>query len=213
MPYDNAVSVQANAIRITKLQADGTKQLGASAAYTSSNFTALTISPVMEAGQEIIQKRADGTVGFYMKMPDTLKSVNVSLAIYDPNPDLTAMLAGGDVLAGSKGYAAPQIGVDSTPNGVSIEAWSKAAVGSKQAAIDPYWHWVIPIAWMRQTGDRVLGEGLTGTEFSGWGTENPNFTSPATPVYPVAATRAYQYFRTTSLPTIPAGGAGYTTSA
>lgn len=209
MAYDNAGMIAGSALRITKLTSTGAKSVGPSGSYVTSNFTALTISPQIEAGQEIIQKRADGTVGFYYKVPDTLKSVNIALAIYDPNPDLTAMLSGGTVLGGSTGYAAPAIGEDSTPNGVSIELWQKAIVGSKLAAVDPYWHWVVPIAWVRQTGDRVLGEGLTGTEFSGWGSENPNFVSPSAPLFPFAATKAYQFARTTALPTIPTGGSGY----
>lgn len=213
MAYDNASSISGTVLRITQLNADGTKVIGPSASYVTKGFIHLTITPEYEAGQELVQKAADGSVAIYYKIPDTLKTVKISLAINNPDPEATAMLTGGDILGASQGWAIAPVGDDPMPNGVALEVWSKAIVGGKPAVVNPYWHWLVPYANLRQTGDRVIQEGIVATDFTGWGVGNSAFVSPGTPLWAYTTDRAYAYARTASLPVLPTGGRGYAASS
>jgi hypothetical protein len=212
MAYDGAASISGEVIRVTRLNADGTPSIGASASYVTKAFISVKITPQMEAGIDITQKAANGSIGISYKVPDTLKRVNVDIAVYNPDPELTEMLQGGTILGASKGYAAPKFGEVSNPNGVAIEVWAKAVLNGRQAGVDPYWRWLVPFVILRNTGDRVIQEGVLGTSFTGWGQGNASFgTGPtsATPIWPWVTDRAYQYARETTLPTIPTSGSGY----
>ena len=212
MTYDGAASISGEVIRVTRLNANGTAAIGPSASYVTKAFISVKITPQMEAGIDITQKAANGSIGIAYKVPDSLKRVNVDVAIYNPDPLLTEMMQGGTILGNSKGYAAPMFGEVSNPTGVAIEVWSKAILNGRPAAIDPYWRWLIPFVIMRNTGDRMIQEGVLGTSFTGWGQGNAGFgTGPtsATPIWPWMSDRAYAYARDASIPTIPVGGAGY----
>jgi hypothetical protein len=204
MAQDNAGSVNGVVIRVTSLNADGTKAVGASASYVTKAFIQFTITPEIEAGTDITQKGADGQPCVTYKTADTLKRVNLSVALCDPDPEFTEKISGGSLLTAagnSKGWAAPLVGVDPTPNGVAVEVWSRAVKGGKSAGTEPYWHWLVPYAVFRQTGDRVIQEGLLATEFTGWGTGNSAFVSPAAPTWPYVTDRPYAYARSATIPT------------
>lgn len=203
MAQDNAGSVNGVVIRVTSLNPDGTKAIGPSASYVTKAFIQFTITPEIEAGTDVVQKGADGQSCVTYKTADTLKRVNLSVALCDPDPEFTAIISGGTLLSAAgntKGWAAPLTGIDPTPNGVAIEVWSRAVLNGKNASIEPYWHWLVPFAVMRQTGDRVIQEGLLATEFSGWGTGNAPFVSPAAPLWPYVTDRAYAMARSASIP-------------
>lgn len=211
MAYDKAASISGSVIRITKLTASGTTAVGASASFVTKAFISVKITPEYEAGIDITQKIADGTIGHAFKTNPTLKRVNITLGVENPDPELTELISGGIIMPGSQGYGAPLIGEDATPNGVSLEIWSRAILNGRPAAVNPYWHWLLPQAYMQATGDRTIAEGILLTEFTGWGTGNASFGtgSTNTPVWPWVSDRAYAYARTATIPTIPAGGSGY----
>lgn len=216
MAYENAASIAGVGLRVTLLNADGSKQVGPSASYVTSQFIDLGITPEYEAGGEFVQKGADGSAAISFKAPDTLKRVNVTLSLVDPNPELTQMLSGGVLLstAGvSLGYNAPQIGQVATPNGVAIEVWAKAIVNGRLAAVNPYWQWILPYVQVTATGERKVADGILATTFTGWGLGNSLFQSPATPQWPFATDRPYGYARVASLPAFPGNGWGYAASA
>lgn len=211
MSQDNAGSVNGVVIRVTSLNADGTKLVGASASYVTKAFVQFSITPEIESGTDVVQKGADGQSCVTYKTADTLKRVNLKVALCDPDPEFTAIISGGTLLSATgatMGWAAPMTGVDPTPNGVAIEVWSRAIQNGKNATTNPYWHWIVPFAVMRQTGDRVIQEGLLATEFSGWGTGNAPFVSPAAPLWPYVTDRAYAYARSATVPT----GSGFVAS-
>lgn len=205
---DYASSIQGAAIRVTRLAADGSLASGASASYVmQSSFTRLSFTPEFEEGEDITEKGANGEVCVSFKTNDTLKRITLEVAICDPDPQFTELLAGGTLLAGGGGvvgYQAPQSGVDANPNGSSVEVWSKAISGGRQAAVNPYWHWVFPYVQMRPTGERVIENGLLANTFSGWGVGNAQFqdgaTTHGTNAWPFTTVSAYQYARTTNYP-------------
>lgn len=202
---ENASSVAGAAIRVTRLNPDGTLAVGEKASYVTKSFISLGFTPEYETGDEFTTKAANGTVCASWKAPDTLKRVTLSIAICDPNPELTELMSGGTLLTnvtdGTVGYKAPLVGVDATPNGVAIEVWSIANVGGRQASKNPYWHWIFPYAQMKQSGERVIQNDLLATSFEGWGVGNTGFGGgPAAPKWAFGTDSPMAYARTSTIP-------------
>jgi hypothetical protein len=138
----------------------------------------------------------------------------MELAICEPDPELSALISGGLLLRKnlgtvadpnnkSIGWAAPGVGDDPAGNGVSIEAWSHAVKDGKRTAVLPYFYWVFPYVKMRQSGDRVIENGLMANTFEGYGLGNANFKSGIDGrwEFPVATERPYAYARSDWAPT------------
>ena len=190
---DHAGSVRGVALRVTRLSADGSPAVGSSCdAVMTGGFINVTFTPASSTGDEIEVKNAAGEVCVYFKMPDTLKNVAVKLELCDPDPVVTEMLVGGDVLTdtfggslappstqagqtAAVGYAAESIGVQGSPYGVAIEVWAQAVVNGKAAPQQPYWHYVFPYQQFALDGDRVVENGALATVFTGVGGGNAAF--------------------------------------
>jgi len=211
---DYAASIQGVSIRVTRLDSYGNLMTGAGDSYTTSAFMRISFTPEYEEGDEITEKGANGIVCVTFKAPDTLKRITMELAICEPDPELSALLSGGLLLRKnvgtaqdpnhkSIGWAAPGVGDDPAGNGVAIEAWSHAVKDGKRGGVLPYFHWVFPFVKMRQSGDRVIENGLLANTFEGYGLGNPNFLSGIDGrwEFPIAAERPYAYARTTWAPT------------
>jgi hypothetical protein len=211
---DYAASVQGVAIRVTRLDAAGNLLTEPGDSYTTSAFLRVSFTPEYEEGDEIVEKSADGTVCVSYKAPDTLKRITMELAICEPDPELTALLSGGLLLRKnfgtyaspdnqSIGWAAPAVGDDPAGNGVAIEVWSFAVKDGKRASTRPYFYWVFPYVKLRQSGDRVIENGLLANTFEGYGLGNENFDNGPDGrwEYPVAAERPYSYARGSWAPT------------
>ncbi len=286
---DYAASVQGAAIRVTRLSSSGALLTGDLDSYTTSAFIRMSFTPEYEDGEEITEKAANGTVCVSYKAPDVLKRVTMELAICEPDPELTALLAGGVLLsrdqstsgslaitsasisAGvctvslasteglavgdnvtitgltpgtsgtlngvqriaaltantsftfsttatgtvttssptvtlrddtSVGWAAPLIGDDPAGNGVAIECWSHAVASGKRTSTNPYFHWIFPYARLRQSGDRVIENGLLANTFEGYGIGNSLFgVGPdGRWEFPDVTDRPYAYARGTYSP-------------
>jgi hypothetical protein len=211
---DYAASVQGVAIRVTRLDASGNLLTQPGDSYTTSAFLRASFTPEYEEGDEVVEKSANGTVCVSYKAPDTLKRITMELAICEPDPELTALLAGGLLLRKntgtynspdrlSVGWAAPAVGDDPAGNGVAVEVWSFAVKGGKRATTRPYFHWVFPYVKLRQSGDRVIENGLLANTFEGYGLGNEFFDMGPDGrwEFPVAAERPYSYARDTWAPT------------
>ena len=293
-----AASVQGAAIRVTRLDSAGNLLNGALDSYTTSAFLRMSFTPEYEDGEEITEKAADGTVCVSYKAPDRLKRATMELAICEPDPELTALLAGGvllsrneNTLAGtagatpsplsitsasitgsvctvllasttgltvgdnvtiaglspasgtvngvqritgvtantsftfattatgtvsastptvtkrldrSVGWAAPLIGDDPAGNGVAIEVWSYAVADGKRVAGNPYFHWIFPYCRLRQSGDRVIENGLLANTFEGYGIGNSAFGTgiDTTWEWPEVTDRPYAYARSPWSPSL-----------
>lgn len=210
MAQDYASSIAGAAIRVTRLNSDGSLVTGASASYIMSAFISVSFTPEYEEGEEFTQKTASGGVCVSYKENDTLKRVALEVAVCNPDPEFTELVAGGTILSTSGntlGYASPLAGVDANPNGVALEVWSKAIQNGKSATVNPFFKWVFPYASLRPSGDRVIEQGIMGNTFEGFGLGNAAFgTGPAGDwVYPSAS--PYAYARVASAPS----GSGYLT--
>jgi hypothetical protein len=208
-----AASIQGVSIRVTRLDANGNLLKGPGDSYVTSAFMRVSFTPEYEEGDEITEKNANGVVAVTYKSPDTLKRITMELAICEPDPELTSLLSGGLLLRKnigtfaspdnkSIGWAAPGVGDDPAGYGVAIETWSHAIKDGKKDAKLPYFYWVFPYVKLRQSGDRVIENGLLANTFSGYGLGNVNFASGIDGrwEYPVAAERPYAYARATWAP-------------
>jgi hypothetical protein len=211
---DYAASIQGVSIRVTRLDANGNLLNGAGDSYTTTAFMRVSFTPEYEEGDEITEKSANGSVCVTYKSPDTLKRITMELAICEPDPELTNLISGGLLLRKnlgtfaspnrkSVGWAAPAVGDDPAGNGVSVEVWSLAIKDGKKSSTLPYFHWVFPYAKLRQSGDRVIENGMLATTFEGYGLGNINFGDGIDDrwEFPVAAERPYSYARTYWAPT------------
>jgi len=220
---DYAASVQGVAIRVTRLDPSGNLLEGPMDSYTTSSFIRVSFTPEYEEGDEITEKRADGTVCISFKAPDTLKRVTMEIAICDPDPEFTALVAGGilltrqgtpgdDSTSQSAGWASSQVGEDPSRDGVAVEVWSYAVQNGRKAGTNPYYQWIFPYVKVRQSGDRVIENGLLANTFEGFGLGNINFgTGPGEAwEWPSATDRPYLFAR---VPWAPLGLNGFYTWA
>lgn len=210
---DYAASIQGVSIRVTRLDAAGVPMNGPGDSYTTSAFMRVSFTPEYEEGDEITEKGANGTVCVVYKSPDTLKRITMELAICEPDPELTNLVSGGLLLRKntgtfaapdrkSIGWAAPAIGDDPAGNGVSIETWSLAIKDGKRSSKLPFFHWIFPYVKLRQSGDRVIENGLLANTFEGYGLGNIEFGSGQDDrwEFPIAAERPYAYSRASWAP-------------
>lgn len=206
MAHDNAASVTGSHIRLTRLTSDGSLAVGPSGSYVTKAFISFSLTPEYEEGDELTQKNASGQTCVAFKAADTLKRVNLSVALCDPDPEFTEMISGGTLLTKdgkSVGWASPKVGEDPTGNGVAIEVWSNAVVAGKFASEGRYYHWIFPYSRMRESGERVIQNDILATEFEGYSVGNDKFgTGPAEPKWGFAAETSspYSYARTDTAP-------------
>jgi hypothetical protein len=211
---DYAASIQGVSIRVTRLDASGNLMTNPGDSYTTSAFMRLSFTPEYEEGDEIVEKSANGVICVSYKAPDTLKRVTLEVAICEPDPELSQLMSGGLLLRKnlgsfaapdrkSIGWASPAVGDDPAGNGVAIECWSFAVKDGKRAATLPYFHWVFPFCRLRQSGDRVIENGMMASTFEGYALGNTNFSNGLDDrwEYPVATERPYSYARASWAPT------------
>lgn len=201
--------LQACAMRVARLEADGVPLPGPKNLYVSNGLVELTFTEELEKGIDITQTNACGDICATFRGPDLLKRVILNMHLCPYDPELFELLRGGSVLTSgqAEGYAAPAVGVDPAPNGVSIEIWCKRYLNGSPDSTWPYERFVFPrTKWA--FGQRKMDNGFQIAVLDGYGTENPNwFNGPAND-WPVASNKCYQ-----SLPTatLPASSVGYQT--
>lgn len=211
---DYAASIQGVSIRVTRLDADGSLGTDPGDSYTTSAFMRISFTPEYEEGDEIVEKSANGTVCVSYKAPDTMKRVTMELAICEPDPELTQLMSGGLLLRKnlgtfaspdrkSIGWASPAVGDDPSGYGVAIECWSFAVKDGKRASTLPYFHWVFPYCRLRQSGDRVIENGMLASTFEGYSLGNVSFNNGLDDrwEFPTATERPYSYARASWAPT------------
>lgn len=206
-------SIQGVALRVTRLDVVGNLLNGPGDSYTTHAFMRVSFTPEYEEGDEITEKSANGAVCVSYKSPDTLKRITMEVAICEPDPELTSLMSGGLLLRKnigtfasanhqSVGWAAPAVGDDPSGNGVAIETWSRAIIDGKPSATLPFYHWIFPYAKLRQSGDRVIENGLLANTFEGYGLGNSLFADGPDGrwEWPEASSRPYAFGKTAWAP-------------
>jgi hypothetical protein len=209
MAQSYQASVQGAALRVTRLLSTGATATGASASYVMNKFVRVSFTPEYEEGEEFTEKTADGSVCVTFKAPDTLKRVNLEVAICEPDVEFTELVSGGILLADggvNVGYAAAETGTDPTPNGNALEVWSYAVANGTR---EGFFRWLFPYVQLRPTGERVIENGLLANTFEGWGLGNADFGDGPQNDWPYTSERAWAYIKTDIAPT---GINGYQTA-
>jgi hypothetical protein len=214
-PTDHATSVRGYAMRVSALSVSGTPLTGTSGSvWVTNQFLQVTFTPENEAGEDIANKAADGSLCQILKTPDILKYYNVHIEICNPEPELAVLLAGGatftnpgsSAVTGFQSLQAGQLTTSGIGFGVGIEVWSAAYVNGKPASVNPYWVHAFPLCTLTLTGDRTIENGFIATVFEGFCFGNPNFApGGGTPTLPIPTDRPYQVDRVPTLPTITNG--------
>lgn len=212
MANDGAATLYAAAIRVARLDANGFTPAGPSNLYVTNTVVSMSVAPEYEEGDEVTQKDGRGLVCLAVKQPDTLKRLTVNLQVCSFDPELTEILSGGAILASTGGtpstigYAYEAIGVDPTPNGVSIELWTQRLVNSAPVG---FAHWVFPRVYLRKT-ERAFSTDLTENSFEGFAIENPNWGNGPTNDWTASSARSAQWVQEATAPT---GQVGYQPTA
>lgn len=135
---------------------------------------------------------ADGNVPQIAATPTGLTGGTVTIATSTPGASAETI-----------GYAAPEVGTDPVPNGVSIEAWSRQVIGNEPVG---YWHWVIPRAYMR-TNDAIALSGTDPTlaDLAGFGLENSSWGDGPVGDWAFTSDRVLQYAQVSALPVFTPG--------
>lgn len=205
-----SVQIQACAMRATRLALDGSPVPGADSAVTVSSLVEFTFTPEYEEGEEILLKNACGDICVNYKETDKLKRVTFDFNICNVDPFVMELMAGGTLIevSGEHGYAAPAIGEDPTPNGVSLELWAKR-IDSSGGLISgaAYARWLFPRIYVRH-GAKTFGTAPQVTQFTGFGIENDEWLDGPEDdwPYPGAPSHlAWQWIPVNTLPTITSG--------
>lgn len=128
---DVAASIQACAMRVSRLATDGSTPAGATNMIVTDQLTKLDLKVVEEDGEEFTVKNACGAIAYSYKDADRLKRLDGDLTTTNPDPELAEMITAGSLITSGGmtiGYSAPAIGA-AAPVGVCLELWSKAWVG------------------------------------------------------------------------------------
>jgi hypothetical protein len=202
-------SVQGAALRVTRLLSTGATASGASASYVMNKFVRVSFTPEYEEGDEFTEKTADGSVCVTYKSADTLKRVNLEVAICEPDVEFTELIAGGVLLSSggtNVGYASAEIGTDANPYGSALEVWSYGVTNGTRSG---YFRWLFPYVQLRPTGERVIENGLLANTFEGYGVGNAAFGDGPQNDWAYTSDRAWAYVKTNTAPT---GLNGYQTA-
>lgn len=203
MAYNGAGSLFALGMRFTKLAANGAPLLGAENAYQTDALVQMQFGLEYEEGEEIIQRNGAGRICLTYKAPDSLKrAVIAGLQFCTPDPNVLEFLIGGEVIEDGSGnqigYRAPEVGSEPTPDGVSIELWTRAIL---DGAFSGYFRWVFPRVYLRPTTEWTAGasDALV-PEFEGWGSQNTNWGDGPTNDWDYESDRVWQYVQTDDFP-------------
>lgn len=202
--------VQACAIRVARLEANGVPDPGAMNLYTAKVIE-LTMTPATQAGEAIRVIDGCGEPIVDYKEPDTVSRYGIELMISNPDVELTELLVGGLVETSGihRGYGAPDLNTAPNENGVSIELWAKNIQDGIQDPEKPWNWWVWPrVRGLRWGPRRFFNGALENAFVGGEAIENQHWHNGPLNNWPISSDRAFHYISTT---TIPAVNCGYQT--
>lgn len=178
MAEDCAGSLQVCAMRLARLDDDGTPLVGPDNMIVTNDFSTFSYSFVMSEGEDFEQKNACGGISVAHKVNDAFKRLTLGVTFTKKQPEIHQFLFGGELITDVGGdvigYIPPATGENPNPNGVSMELWTKAIVDGVPAADLPYWWWPWPrTKWV--PADRAMGNEIHTAPFTGFSEQNPNW--------------------------------------
>jgi hypothetical protein len=202
---DGAASIHCVAMRVAQLDASGAPTAGLKQ-YVSDSLTRIDFNADIEAGPEISDRNAAGVLVVTWKIMDVIKRLVMTVELVTPDPELEVILSGGVVYTGT-GSPAPVIGmqyppvnVEAVPNGVGIEAWTRAVVNGHQPVDLPWMRWIFPKVRLRKS-NRTADVNRMATVLEGFGDENAQFGAGPAGDITHDVSRVTQWYRDTAFPT------------
>jgi hypothetical protein len=212
-------SVFALGMRVVVLGSNGAPVIGATGAYATDNLVKLDFTMRYREGENKERTNGSGRACLFYEAPSTVQDIEVNaLELCNPDAELEQLLAGGEVLLDDDddpvGYAAPEVGVDPSGNGIGVELWSNAVHDEGVDDDYPYIRWLFPRLRVRATETRSIGPDPMAAAFAGSGRQNANYGNGPFNDWPYVSSRVYQWYRTDTLPdlsdngfvTVPADG-------
>ena len=186
LPQKCLTPVKACALRVTRLESDGTAAPGPNNSYVSNKFTEIGVTTELREGAE--QELLDGCgcpiVEF--KEDDSFKRWTFTVSVGALEFGLLEMMLGTSLILDNSTIPVP-IGMQFvTPAAcgvnrpqVALEAWSRAIAYDESDPDLPYFHWVWPgVKFAPAPGDLTLGADVAATELAGTGVQNSRFGDP-----------------------------------
>lgn len=210
-PVRKSGSVYALGMRVTRLAPlTGVPLVGADNCYVTDNLVKLDFTVEYRDGTEVERLNGQGKACLYYATPKTVKRLVVdSLELCYPDEELEEFLGGGDVLVDETGraigLAAPEVGADPVPNGVSIELWSSAITDDGIDSELPYRWWVLPREFLSPSGVSVSADPMAAA-FTGYGNQNPGWGTGPMNDWTHESGRVIQRIRTATMPDLSANG-------
>lgn len=200
-----ASSVQGVALRVTRLNADGTPGSGDNASYILNRLVTVSYTPEYSGGQTIDQQLANGEFSTNYQTPDVFQRITVAMQIADPDPEFSEIAAGGTIFTDGVteeaiGWSPEDTGEIAVPNGVALEVWSLAIEGNRRALTNPYFLYLFPRVYLHASADKTFENSVLNWSFEGFGDSNPNFGAGAGD-WQWTSDRPYQHARVASAPT------------
>jgi hypothetical protein len=212
-------SVQGVALRVTRLNLDGTAVYDTGTPsvpdniYTTNRFVTVTFTPVYDGANTIQQQTANGNFSVTYQTSDIFQRIEVSIQIAGPDPEFNEIAMGGTILRDDEdrpvGWAPTATGEVDQPNGVALEVWSLAITGGRPDIARPYYHWMFPRLFLHPSDDSTLENDVLAWNATGWGNSNPDFATSAQEGWEWSTDRPYQYARVEAV-SVPLGVNGYT---
>lgn len=201
--------LNAVALRVARLAADGTTPAGASNMYVTNGLVRVTFALDYDEIPEVLKRDGQGRVCLYEPATKAIKGCTLSsVEVCDPDDiELTELLSGGVLLEDEDedtvGYAAPGVGDTLQANGISLEVWTRRK-GTDQSAF-PYAKHLFPKVRLTPK-ERSIEQEAQNADFEGYSEENPGFGNGPANDWLADSTACWQWVKSATAPT---GAAGY----
>lgn len=212
---DGAASLHCVAMRVSQLDATGVAAVGGKF-YVSDSLTRIDFNPDIEAGPEVADRNAAGALVVTWKIMDVMKRLVMTIELVTPDPELEVMLSGGTTFVGTgtpplpvMGAQYPPVMVEAVPNGVGVEAWTRAVVNGRQPVDFPWLRWGFPLVKLRKS-NRTADVNRMANVFEGFGFENGQFGDGPAGDFTFDSQRVCQWFRDADIPTVQLGAQAIT---
>jgi len=174
------------ALRVTRLDPDGTSAAGPNNSYVTNKFTEIGVTSEIREGTEQELLDACGCPIVEYKEDDSFKRWTFAVWVGAIEFGMQEMMLGTSLILDASTIPVP-IGMQfvtpaacgATRPRVALEAWSRA-IGYDESDPDlPYFHWVWPsVKFAPAPGDMTLGADVAATVLNGVGTQNTRFGDP-----------------------------------
>jgi hypothetical protein len=165
--------VRATSVRVTQLDECG--ELGDEFAV-SEGWIEARITAEYEAGDEFIQKNANGDLCINERAPDALKRLNVEVDWCVVDPDIISLITGADLELDGADAVGFRRTTGINQNNFALELWAKQTGGACGPTGQCYGYYLVPFITGATLGDVTFGNAaftFTTTGYTvagaGWG--------------------------------------------